>query len=254
METIEKTIGSPEPDAPIPELVKLERILKIHFRDPALCREALTHKSFAVEHSLTYDNQRLELLGDAVIQIVVTEEIFQRYPLLHEGDLTKIRSSLVKQSALAALARDISLGSFLRLGHGETEAHGEARESTLSDAFEALMGAVYLGNGADAAREVLMRLMPKYFPASGSDLRAENPKGALQEYTQRSGLSLPDYQVLSISGPNHKREYEVEAAAGGDLRVTAKASSRKLAEQAAAKRLLAALKEKNARNNKKGKP
>lgn len=225
------------------DLIKLERILEIHFADPALCREALTHKTFAVEHRLNYDNQRLELLGDAVVQILVTEELFQRYPSLHEGDLTKIRSALVKEDSLAALARDISLGSFLLLGHGETEAHGEKRDSTLADAFEALMAAIYLGNGRDTVHEVLMRILLKHFPDPGSVLPTLNPKGALQEYTQNLGLNRPVYRTLSVSGPGHHQEFEVETRVGDNLCVSAKASNRKLAEQAAAKKALALLKQ-----------
>ena len=115
----------------IADLQKFQRMTGIHFTDQKLLREALTHKSYATEFNLKYDNQRLECLGDAVVQIVLTKHLFHRYPGLQEGDLTKIRSALVNQDTLAKFARSISLGSYLMLGRGETESHGCDRDSTL---------------------------------------------------------------------------------------------------------------------------
>ncbi|MBR3505778.1 MAG: ribonuclease III, partial [Lentisphaeria bacterium] len=146
------------------DLVKLERILGIKFRDEAVYREALTHKSFAAEHQLNYDNQRLELLGDAVVQIILTDYLYRRYKGLQEGDLTKIRSAMVNQDALAQFARDISLGSFLMLGRGELELNGQDRDSTISDAFESLIGAVYLDLGIQAATDLFLPILLKNYP------------------------------------------------------------------------------------------
>ena len=146
------------------DFVKLERVLGVHFRNPGLCREAFTHKSFAAEHDLKYDNQRLELLGDSVVQIVLTEELFKRYPALQEGALTKIRSAIVNQGSLAAFARELSLGEFLMLGKGEIELGGADRDSTISDLFEAYTGALYLDQGLEAARSFLMPLVNRQYP------------------------------------------------------------------------------------------
>ena len=145
------------------DLVKLERILGIKIGNEAVYREALTHKSFAAEHQLGYDNQRLELLGDAVVQIILTDYLYRRYGNLQEGDLTKIRSAMVNQDALAQFARDISLGSFLMLGRGELELHGQDRDSTISDAFESLLGAVYLDQGIEAATKIFLPILLKNY-------------------------------------------------------------------------------------------
>lgn len=226
--------------------VKVERVLGVHFRNPALCREAFTHKSFAAEHAVKYDNQRLELLGDAVVQIILTEDLFQRYVYLQEGALTKIRSALVNQDSLAAFARDVDLGSFLMLGKGEIELHGDDRDSTISDAFEAFMGAVFLDQGLDAAKAFFMPILLKRFPEPSDAIGGLNPKGALQEFTQHDGVGVPVYRVVGVSGPDHQPEYEVEVTVPDHEPVRAKASSRKLAECAAAKLALDLLKKKSA--------
>jgi len=223
------------------DLPKIERLYGVHFNNPDLCREAFTHKSFSAEHDLKYDNQRLEFLGDAVVQIVLTDEIFRRYPDIQEGELTKMRSALVNQDSLAAFARDMGLGEFLMLGHGESEQHGEKRDSTVSDLFEAFFGALYLDQGIEPARKLFLQVLYKNRPEPSSVLGGLNPKGALQEYTQHRGLGIPLYKLLNVTGPAHDLTYEVEVEVPDHGSASASASSRKHAECAAAKILLAQL-------------
>ena len=217
------------------DFVKLERILGIKFGDLTVYREAMTHKSFAAEHQLAYDNQRLELLGDAVVQIILTDYLYRRYTDLQEGDLTKIRSAMVNQDALAQFARDISLGSFLLLGRGELELNGQDRDSTISDAFESLIGAVYLDQGIEAARDIFLPILLKNYPDPAECLREINPKGILQEYTQQRAQGVPQYRVVAVTGPDHAPQYEVEVLIRDKVVARGTASSHKLAEREAAR-------------------
>lgn len=231
------------------DLAKLQRVLEITIHDERLFREALTHKSFSAEHNVPYDNQRLELLGDAVVQIIMTRYLFDRYPNLREGDLTKIRSALVNQSSLAAFARSIELGAELMLGKGEVELNGQDRDSTISDAFESLIGAIYLDSGLEAASTIFLRILNSYCPDPADMLCDLNPKGALQEYTQRLGMGVPKYDVVSVSGPDHDPEFEIALSIQDKHICTATASSRKNAERNAAKNALEILKKEQSSNS-----
>ena len=217
------------------DFVKLERILGIKFGDLAVYREAMTHKSFAAEHLLAYDNQRLELLGDAVVQIILTDYLYRRYKDLQEGDLTKIRSAMVNQDALAQFARDISLGSFLMLGRGELELNGQDRDSTISDAFESLIGAIYLDHGIKAATDIFLPILLKNYPDPAECLHEINPKGILQEHTQQKAQGVPQYRVVAVNGPAHAPQYEVEVLIRDKVIARGTASSHKLAEREAAR-------------------
>ena len=168
----------------VSDLVKFQRLLGISFKDSSLLAEAMTHKSYAAENSLKYDNQRLEFLGDAVLQIVLTKHLYYRYPALQEGALTKLRSALANQTTLALFARKLEIGEYLRLGRGEIEQNGMDRDSTLSDAFEALAGAIFLDAGEDAAAKYILGILEITYPEPLTLLDDLNPKGALQEYTQ----------------------------------------------------------------------
>lgn len=225
-------------------LAKLERALGIKIIDPHLFKEALTHPSFASEHNITYHNQRLELLGDSVVQIVFTEYLFRRYPDAAEGDLTQIRSAMVNQHFLTALARRISLGDFLLLGKGELEIKGHERESTLCDAFEAISAAIYLDQGLEAARKFLIENLEALCEDPRKLLSDLNPKGSLQEYTQCNSLGVPRYDIISVSGPDHLPSYEVAVTIKDSIIATGTASSRKLAERNAARMALEILKNK----------
>lgn len=215
--------------------------LNLDVKNPDFYREAFMHKTFATEHDIAYDNQRLEFLGDAVVQIIVTEELFHRYPDMKEGAMTKIRSAMVNQEALATIARNLHLGEYLQLGRGEKEAHGDQRDSTLSDLFEAFMGAIFLDSGMDAARDLLVNYIREHIPEPADIVKSENPKGALQEFTQQRHMGVPKYHVASVTGPEHQPLHRVEVTIPGYEPVSGYAFSRKQAESDAARRLLAIL-------------
>ncbi len=224
-------------------LMQLQKRIGHSFREVALLREAMTHKSYATELNLDYDNQRLEFFGDAVVQLVLTKHLFYRYPELQEGDLTKLRSALVNQDSLAVFARSIELGQYIQLGRGEIDANGGDRDSTLSDAFEALCGALYMDTGYETAEHFILTLLEENVKDPLRLLTSLNPKGALQEYTQASLNKTPHYKILSVSGPAHEPSYEVAVFLGEELLATGNAQNRKNAEQAAAEKALQVLKE-----------
>ncbi len=198
--------------------------------------EALTHRSYAVENNLGYDNQRLEFLGDAVLEIILTEYLFERYPDSDEGEMTKMRSALVRESALARLARSFELGTYIRVGRGEQESGGCRRDSTLADLFEALLGAYYLDGGFEQVRAFVRELVSAEYPDPRRLLTSINPKGLLQEYSQHRWGVAPEYTVFRTSGPEHQPLYEVEARLHGFVTL-GRAASRKLAESDAARQL-----------------
>lgn len=178
--------------------------------ESAILLEAFTHRSYAVEHNLDYDNQRLEFLGDSVLEIILTEHLFHKYPSMSEGDMTKTRSALACEGSLALLARELKLGPLLRIGKGEQENCGIERDSTLADLFEAFTGAVYLECGFERVREFILELVNTFFPDPRQLLQELNPKGKLQEFSQQHWNEIPRYTVLHHSGPQHMPLYEVE--------------------------------------------
>ncbi|MBQ9787126.1 MAG: ribonuclease III [Lentisphaeria bacterium] len=202
-----------------------------------LLREALTHRTYAVENALGYDNQRLEFLGDAVLEIVLTEDLYLRYPELPEGDLTKIRSALSCEGTLAMLARQLELGSYLLIGNGEKECAGYNRDSTLCDLFEAVLGAVYLAKGMASAKKFIRRLMTGHFPEPKELLNTLNPKGRLQEFSQGKWHRTPDYRLLRSGGPQHAPFFEVEVLVDHFCAIGS-GCSRKLAEVDGASKMM----------------
>jgi len=225
------------------EIAKFKYALDHDFENKELLKEALTHRSFAVERGLKYDNQRLEFLGDAVIEILLTEYLFNRYPNEPEGILTKMRSALVKQGALALLARELGFGDFIRMGKGEIEAEGSERDSTLCDLFEAIIGAYYLDAGLEPVKVFLIRQMEKYYPDPARLLTSLNPKGALQEFTQKEYGVAPVYELVEASGPDHMPSYTIAAILNGKQLATGTAHKRKTAESNAADKALKCLRE-----------
>ena len=222
----------------------LMRKIDVEPRYSHLILEALTHKSYSTEHSLSYDNQRFEFLGDAVMQIVLTEYLFTRYPSEQEGKLTKMRSALARQSSFAKLARTLELQNYVRMGKGEIASGGDKRESTLCDAFEALMGAVYMADGLAAVVKIVMPLLKQEFENPAALLDDLNPKGMLQEYTQKYCKSeRPEYIIAKKIGPDHNCEYEIEVSVKGKVIGAGVGRSRKSAEMTAASNALKALKE-----------
>lgn len=218
-------------------LNECKQLLGGNCQSDARLREALTHRSFAVENNLDYDNQRLEFLGDAVLELILSEDLFQRYPDADEGVLTRIRSALVREAALVRLARKLELNRFLRIGKGEQESGGNERVSTLADAFEAVLGAYYLEAGYAATRDFLVRLVGEEFPDPVALLQGINPKGELQEFSQSRWNEQPEYRVRSVAGPEHQPTYEVEVRLRGSSAI-GRASGRKAAESEAARKLL----------------
>jgi len=172
--------------------------------------EALTHRTFTVENGLAYDNQRLEFLGDAVLEILLSEYLFARFPV-QEGDLTKMRSALACEETLAEFSRKLDLGAHLRIGKGEMLRGGAARRSTLADLFEAVLGAIYLDLGMEPSRKLILSLLEQKNADPARMLDEINPKGRLQEFTQERWNVTPKYHVLAVSGPAHDPEYLVEA-------------------------------------------
>ncbi len=219
------------------DIEKFKYVIDYSFTNKALLREALTHRSYAVENNLNYDNQRLEFLGDAVLELTLTEYLYHLYPATSEGDLTKMRSALVQQEALAQLAKHLKIGRFLLVGHGELDAGGNERESTLSDLFEALLGAFYLDAGFEQVKAFIKTLIKAEFPEPKKLLLGLNPKGLLQEYAQRKWSKTPEYTIIQITGPDHNPKFEVEVKIG-KISSRGIAQNRKMSEFKAAQNAL----------------
>jgi ribonuclease-3 len=213
----------------------LESRIHYKFRNSLLLAEALTHPSLAYESQKPhFDNQRMEFLGDAVLQLIVTEELFKRFPGFTEGHLTKLRSRVVSRRALARFAMAIHLGDYVLLGKGEEATGGRRRLSTLADAFESLIGAVYLDSGPDKARELVLRLFETEIGIMVSSPEERNPKGELQECLQAILPVAPLYRIISESGPDHRRVFLAEVSWRDQVLATGKGKSKKEAEARAA--------------------
>lgn len=205
------------------------------FKDQDLLVQSLTHPSLAAEQrDVESDNQRLEFLGDAVLQVILTEHLYSILPDDAEGRLTKTRASLVSRSALSACAERLGLGAYLRLGKGEETNGGRGRESNLADAFEALLGAVYLDGGITRATEVTMRVMELDLRAALEGEDTSNPKGRLQEVLQALRRESPSYRILAEEGPDHLKQFKSEVLWCGISLGEGHGSSKKNAETAAA--------------------
>jgi ribonuclease-3 len=187
-------------------------------------------------------NERLEFLGDAVLSFVVSAELYQRFPNVDEGSLSRLRSSLVKGEALAVLARRMELGDYLNLGSGELKSGGFRRESILADALEAIIGAVYLDGGVEAARQFVLGLYGERLDQATPITHLKDPKTRLQEYLQARRRALPDYEVISMSGDDHDQTFVVRCVAEGLATPTEGiGNTRRKAEQAAAEEALTRL-------------
>lgn len=212
----------------------LRDALDYECRDPALLEAALTHRSAGGPH-----NERLEFLGDAVLNCAIAMMIFREFGSADEGDLSRFRASLVSGEALAVIAAEIHLGDQLRLGSGELKSGGFRRKSILADTLEALFGAIYLDGGFDAAARVIERLFVARLDRLPSAAELKDPKTRLQEALQARGLPLPVYAVEVVSGEAHNQSFEVSCSVDVlELRGIGKGASRRRAEQAAASELL----------------
>ena len=223
-------------------LDRVEEALGHRFADRALLERALTHSSWANEAgSSGGDNERLEFLGDSVLNFLVSELLFRTWPDLDEGTLSKARAHFVDEPSCAAAGRRLGLGPALKLAVGESRSGGHAKASLLADAFEAVLAAVYLDAGIEAAREAVRRLLGEEIAAlAPSALPARDAKTALQELVQARDGALPEYRLLSEGGPDHEKRFVYEVSAAGDA-ATGEGSSKKEAQRAAAAALLARL-------------
>ncbi len=213
---------------------RLEERLGHRFQRAELLEQALTHRSFGSPH-----NERLEFLGDGVLDCVVAQELFDRFPALSEGELSRLRASLVRKEALAAVARDLGLGEHLRLGEGESASGGSARPSILADTLEALYGAVFLDAGYERARAAVCSTFGAALDALDPLATAKDPKTRLQELLQGRGQGLPSYHVVATQGAAHQQVFEVECTVAQlGLSATGKGEARRAAEQQAAEALL----------------
>jgi len=207
------------------------------FNDPALLEEALTHRSVG-----SLNNERLEFLGDSILNAVISERLFQRHPEADEGDMSRMRARLVRGSTLADVASGIGLGRRLRLGEGERKSGGFRRTSILADAFEAVLGAVYLDGGFEACRAVILRLFDPLIEDLPDSHALKDAKTRLQEWLQARGRPLPEYSLLAEEGADHRKSFLVVCRlTDTELRAEESGTSRRKAEQAAAARVLAAL-------------
>ncbi len=213
----------------------LEQRLNYKFRNALLLAEALTHPSIGHETQRRhFDNQRLEFLGDAILQLIVTEHLFARFPGQSEGQLTKMRSRLVSREGLRRLAVSLGLGAYIMMGKGEEANGGRTRASALADAYEALLGALYLDSGLVTVRDFVVREMEPALEELGHEPIDVNPKGRLQETLQSISLRSPKYTVISQEGPDHLKEFATKVLWEGLELGSGRGNSKKMAEMAAA--------------------
>ncbi|MBZ0303388.1 MAG: ribonuclease III [Anaerolineae bacterium] len=222
------------------DLQQLQQQHDLHFHDQGLLEQALTHRSFLNEQedSGLRDNERLEFLGDAVLDFVITRVLFARFPEMPEGDLTRLRAALVRTDTLADVAANLQLGEVLRMGRGEELTGGRQRRNLLCDAFEALLGALYLDQGLEtAAAFVVPLLMPMvdYILAEGLHIDA---RSKLQEWSQAVHTVTPIYVVTDEEGPDHEKEFTVEVIIGDQVVGHGQGRSKQLAAQSAARNVL----------------
>ncbi len=212
----------------------LEETLHYRFEDALLFQQALTHRSAARNN-----NERLEFLGDAILDFVISESVYRARPLASEGDLSKLRSSLVRDDTLAEIANELGLGSYLILGSGERKSGGHRRNSILADAVEAIFGAIFLDAGFDACRRVIEKVFEERLLSLPDVRELRDAKTRLQEWLQRRKFNLPRYDLVEVSGKDHKQRFTVSCTVDEkSLETTGEASSRRKAEQKAARRML----------------
>ena len=212
--------------------------LEYSFNDIELLNEALTHRSYAAKN-----NERLEFLGDGILNFVIAHELFKQYPDVQEGDLSRLRANLVNKESLAVIAKQLALGDVIRLGSGELKSGGFRRPSILADAVESIFGAVYCDGGFESCRELIVRLYANRL-SSPTDLQSlKDPKTQLQELLQSRRFALPDYQVTNVTGQAHAQIFHVRCNIKPmNIDVSGEGKSRRKAEQVAAEKAIAEVK------------
>lgn len=216
----------------------LEEKLNYTFNDISLLEKALTHSSFANEaRNGISSNERLEFLGDSVLSVIVSDYIFKEFRNIPEGELTKLRASLVCEKSLCGFSRELNLGEYLKLGKGEDKGGGRERDSILADAFEAVLAAIYLDGGIENARKLVMRFVLKELQQTDDEV-FKDYKTALQEIIQRNPEETVSYYLTGESGPDHNKVFEVEVRLNSNIIGKGTGKSKKRAEQMAAKQAL----------------
>lgn len=216
-------------------------ILGIRFNDPEILTQALTHSSFVNEYegdAAVRDNERLEFLGDAVIDIIVADMLYRRFPDASEGQLTQLRAALVRTESLAQIGLRFRLGEFLRIGHGEELSGGRGRLTNLCRGFEAVVGAIFVDRGLEAVVEIVLPPMLELLEETIENRLHIDARSELQELTQGRLNSLPTYEVVASAGPEHDKEFRVEVALGGSVIASGSGRSKRSAAQAAARAAL----------------
>lgn len=216
------------------ELESIQKRLGYQFQTPAFLETALTHRSANKSHY-----ERMEFLGDAVLNLVISSQLYQVFPQASEGDLSRLRAHLVKGESLSTIAAELALGEFLRLGSGELKSGGYRRKSILADVMESIIGAIYLDAGYPAAQEFILRIFADKIAMVGEVKNLKDPKTRLQELLQARSLPLPEYDVVNTSGQAHNQHFEVSCRVSLlESPVIGSGSSRRKAEQAAAEQVL----------------
>ena len=226
------------------EFESLQHRIGYRFRDRGLLEHALTHRSRAAEDASggVADNESLEFLGDAVLGLVVADLLFRNYPAYNEGQKSKVKAAVVSSTALARQAEQMGLGEHLLLGRGEEKTSGRFKQALLADAYEALIAAIYLDGGLDAASEFLTRELQEAIEIGASDtIVGQDYKSALQERLQALGRPLPEYRVAGEAGPDHRKVFSVDVVVDGEVLGSASGKAKKEAEQEAARLALAHL-------------
>jgi ribonuclease-3 len=219
-----------------------EQLIGYTFKDRSLLLLGLTHRSYSHSNGkLIESNERLEFLGDSVLGMVISDQLYRDYPDLREGQLTKTKALLVNENTLASIGEEIGLNKFIQLSHDEERSGGRARSSIVSDAVESVLGAIYLDGGLDPVREVILRVIYDRKDSILADKSLRNFKGELLELVQARGNSMPHYDVVSERGPDHRKMFSVIVSVGDRVLGKGSGSSKKEAEQRAAAAALKAL-------------
>ncbi len=208
----------------------LSQIIHYTFNDPSFMIMALTHRSFSAQH-----NERLEFLGDSVLSFLIANELYKRFPRIDEGDLSRLRAQLVKESSLSTIATSMGLGDFIRLGEGELKSAGWRRPSILADTFESMIGAIYLDGGIEPTHQFVLRFFETQLNEIDPKLIQKDPKTLLQELLQSKKSDLPIYTVVSIEGEAHSQTFTIEChIRQSNIKTQGVGNSRRIAEQEAA--------------------
>jgi len=236
---------SPKPEKlpPAERLARLEACVKQSFQNAHVALVALTHKSYINEHKdePQEDNERLEFLGDAVVDLAIGQRLMERFPKANEGELSKLRALIVNEEGLARVARAVGIGDLILLGRGEALTGGRDKPSVLADALEAVVGALYLGNGMTAVLGFIDTFFGDALQGVAEGRQGRDHKSVLQEAAQQRLKASPRYRVVSEAGPEHEKIFEIEVSINGELYARSTGRSKKEAEQAAAEKTLAML-------------